>query len=75
MSFAIEIKTIIKHDGKRGRLLESTGTRNYCMETKQIVAGDGNRLIQQVDTEFKRFSAFRKPLKALTLRSHALAGI
>lgn len=46
-----------------------------CAEVKQLITKDGNDLIKQIDTEYKRFSAFRKPLKSLTSKSHLLVSI
>jgi len=46
-----------------------------CAEGKQILTGDGNNLILQIDMEYKRFSAFRKPLKSLTARSKLLVSV
>jgi len=46
-----------------------------CAEAKESVDHTGNRLIKDVDTEFKRFSAFRKELKALTQKSRLLITI
>ena len=43
-----------------------------CAEAKQILTNDGNNLIQNIDSQFKKFSAFRKPLKELTARSKYL---
>ncbi|NOY57660.1 MAG: hypothetical protein GXO75_01840 [Calditrichaeota bacterium] len=46
-----------------------------CAEGKQILTGDGNNLILQIDMEYKRFSAFRKPLKSLTFKSKLLVSV
>lgn len=46
-----------------------------CAEGKQILTGDGNNLILQIDMEYKIFSAFRKPLKSLTARSKLLVSV
>ena len=46
-----------------------------CAEVKQIVTNDGNDLIKKIDTEFKRFSAFRRPLKDLTDASSHLVAV
>ena len=43
-----------------------------CAEAKETVDHTGNRLINEVDTEYKRFTAFRKELKALTQKSSLL---
>ncbi len=43
-----------------------------CAEAKESVDHTGNRLINEIDTEYKRFIAFRKELKALTQKSHLL---
>ncbi len=40
-----------------------------CAEAKEISDKTGNRLIGEIDTEFKRFSAFRRELKILTQKS------
>ena len=40
-----------------------------CAEAKESVDHTGNRLINEIDTEYKRFIAFRKELKALTQKS------
>ena len=44
-------------------------------EAKEILGDNGNKLIQNIDTQFKRFSACRKPLKDLTARSKYLLSI
>lgn len=41
-------------------------------EAKESVDHTGNRLIYEIDTEYKRFTAFRKELKALTQKSRLL---
>lgn len=41
-------------------------------ETKEIQNKTGNQLISLVDSEYKRFSAFRRELKALTQKSSQL---
>ncbi|MFQ5753761.1 MAG: hypothetical protein ACE5HI_17370, partial [bacterium] len=46
-----------------------------CAEVKQLVTKEGNDLIRRIDTEYKRFSAFRKPLKKLTSESKYLMSI
>lgn len=46
-----------------------------CAEVKQLITKDGNELVRQIDNEYKRFSAFRKTLKALTSKSHLLVSI
>lgn len=46
-----------------------------CAEVKHLVTKDGNNLIKRIDTEYKRFSAFRKPLKNLTSESRHLISI
>ncbi len=43
-----------------------------CAEAKESVDHTGNRLINEIDTEYKRFIAFRKELKALTQKSRLL---
>jgi hypothetical protein len=43
-----------------------------CAEAKQILVRDGDRFIHQIDTQYKRFSAFRKSLKDLTSMSKYL---
>jgi len=43
-----------------------------CAEAKESVDHTGNRLIKEIDTEYKRFTAFRKELKALTQKSRLL---
>ena len=43
-----------------------------CAEVKEIRNQSGNRLITEMDTEFKRFTAFRRELKALTKKSRYL---
>ena len=43
-----------------------------CDEAKESVDHTGNRLIIEMDTEYKRFTAFRRELKALTQKSHLL---
>jgi hypothetical protein len=46
-----------------------------CAEAKQILDGEGNRLIMDIDTRYKRFTAFRRELKALTAESHLLSTV
>ncbi len=46
-----------------------------CAEVKQLIAKDGNVLISRIDNEYKRFSAFRKTLKALTSESRLFVSI
>ena len=41
-------------------------------EAKQLINNSGNNLIKEIDTEFKRFTAFRRELKALTKKSKVL---
>lgn len=41
-------------------------------EAKESVDHTGNRLINEIDTEYKRFTAFRRELKALTQKSRLL---
>lgn len=41
-------------------------------EVKEITNKSGNRLIEEIDSEYKRYSAFRKELKALTRESNHL---
>ena len=43
-----------------------------CAEAKEIINRSGNRLISDIDNEFKRFNAFRRELKALTKKSSVL---
>jgi hypothetical protein len=43
-----------------------------CAEVKQLVTRDGHILISDIDNKFKKFSAFRKPLKNLTSQSRHL---
>jgi hypothetical protein len=43
-----------------------------CAEVSQILENRGNDLIQKVDTEYKRFRAFRSDLKDYTRRSKLL---
>ena len=44
-------------------------------EVKQLMTKDGNDLVRRIDSEYKRFSAFRKPLKSLTSESRLLVSI
>jgi len=44
-------------------------------EVKQLMTKEGNDLIRRIDNEYKRFSAFRKPLKSLTSKSGLLVSI
>ncbi|NIA30088.1 MAG: hypothetical protein GWP06_09280 [Actinobacteria bacterium] len=46
-----------------------------CAEGKKILTGDGNNLILQIDMEYKRYSAFRQPLKSLTAKSKLLVSV
>ena len=46
-----------------------------CAEVRQLVTKDGNDLVRRIDSEYKRFSAFRKPLKSLTSESRLLVSI
>ncbi len=46
-----------------------------CAEGKQILTRDGNNLIHQINTEYKRYSAFRQPLKSLTAKSKLLVSV
>ncbi len=43
-----------------------------CAEAKESVDHTGNRIIREIDTEYKRFTAFRRELKALTQKSRLL---
>ncbi len=43
-----------------------------CAEAKESVDHTGNRLINEIDAEYKRFTAFRRELKALTQKSRLL---
>lgn len=44
-------------------------------EVKQMKTKEGNDLIRRIDSQYKRFSAFRKPLKSLTSKSGLLVSI
>lgn len=44
-------------------------------EVKQMKTKEGNDLIRRIDSQYKRFSAFRKPLKSLTSKSSLLVSI
>ncbi len=44
-------------------------------EVKQLMTKEGNDLIRRIDSQYKRFSAFRKPLKSLTSKSGLLVSI
>lgn len=44
-------------------------------EVKQHIYNSGNELIKSIDGEFKRFSAFRRPLKTLTASSEILLAV
>ena len=46
-----------------------------CAEAKQISYKTGNRLIDEIDTEYKRFTAFRRELKVLTGQSRHLSTV
>ena len=46
-----------------------------CAEAKQINHKTGNRLIDEIDTEYKRFAAFRRELKVLTGHSRHLSTV
>ena len=46
-----------------------------CAEAKEIFGDHGNKLVQNIDAQFKRFSAFRRPLKDLTAKSKYLLSI
>ncbi len=46
-----------------------------CAEAKQIIDRTGNILINNIDNEFKRYTAFRRELKALTKKSRVLAAV
>ncbi|KKL72710.1 hypothetical protein LCGC14_2082180 [marine sediment metagenome] len=46
-----------------------------CAEAKQINDKTGNRLIDEIDTEYKRFTAFRRDLKVLTKQSRHLSTV
>ena len=46
-----------------------------CAEVKQLITKEGNDLVRQIDNDYKRFSAFRKPLKSLTSESRLLVSI
>ena len=46
-----------------------------CAEAKQMINKSGNELIININTQFKRYSAFRKPLKELTTRSKILNSV
>jgi hypothetical protein len=65
------VKHILKNK-LRGGYESSCLLLTACAEVKQIYAQSGNRLIMEIDTEFKRFTAFRRELKALTKRSRYL---
>ena len=46
-----------------------------CAEVKQMVNNHGNALINIINTQYKRFSAFRRPLKELTSQSKILDSV
>lgn len=46
-----------------------------CAEAKQIIAQNGNSLIFEVDSKYKRFTAFRRTLKSLTKQSRLLNSV
>ncbi|RPI00339.1 MAG: hypothetical protein EHM72_09490 [Calditrichaeota bacterium] len=46
-----------------------------CAEVEQYINHSGNTLIQRIDGEFKKFSAFRRPLKTLTASSKILHAV
>ena len=46
-----------------------------CAEAQQMINKSGNELIINIDTQFKRYSAFRKPLKELTTQSKILNSV
>ena len=46
-----------------------------CAEAKQIIDRTGNILINNIDNEFKRYTAFRRELKVLTKQSRVLATV
>jgi len=46
-----------------------------CAEAKQIVSKNGNDLIGKINKQYKRFSAFRSPLKNFTSQSKHLIAI
>jgi hypothetical protein len=46
-----------------------------CAEAKQLISRDGNALISNIDTEYKRYSAFRRVLKSLSAQSRLLISV
>lgn len=46
-----------------------------CAEAKQIIAQNGNSLIFEVDSKYKRFTTFRRTLKSLTKQSRLLNSV
>ncbi len=46
-----------------------------CAEALQIISSDGDVLISKIDTEFKRYSAFRSYLKKYTAKSSLLKSV
>ena len=71
-SLAIKRVTHILENKLRGDYESACLLLVACAEAKEILGNDGNKLIQNIDTQFKRFSAFRKPLKDLTSNSKYL---
>ena len=74
-SLAVNRVSHILNNQKRGGYESSCLLLVACAEVKQLVSKNGNALISRIDTEYKRFRAFRKPLKMLTLKSKYLTSV
>jgi len=46
-----------------------------CAEVKQVLTQQGNQLIAEIDSEYRRFAAFRRPLKEFTRQSKVLRAV
>lgn len=72
---AVERVRHILNNKLRGGYESSCLLLTACAEARQIVDRSGNNLVANIDKEFKRYSAFRRELKALTKESRVLATV
>jgi hypothetical protein len=72
---AVERVRHILNNKFRGGYESSCLLLTACAEARQIVDRSGNNLVANIDKEFKRYTAFRRELKALTKESRVLATV
>jgi len=74
-NLAVNRVTYILENKRRGGYDSACLLLVACAETRQLVTNDGDKLIREIDEEFKRFRAFRSTLKSLTAQSKLLRAV